>query len=269
MSNSVSFPGLGLSFTLNRVAFSVFGQEIYWYALIICFGILLAFLYALWEGKRQRIPSDTFFDLLILCLPVAIIGARLYYVFSKWDYYSQNWLQIFHIRGGGLAIYGGVIAAVIAAVIYCKVKKVNTMQLFDICSVGLLIGQGVGRWGNFVNVEAYGYETSVPWAMQIYSDFYGRVTTVHPTFFYESVWNIAGAVLLAILIRHKKRDGQIFWLYLIWYGIGRFAIEGLRTDSLMLYHWRISRIVAMLSVLLGITMSIYLIWQERRLKHKD
>lgn len=268
MSNSVAFPGLGLSFTLNRVAFSIFGQNIYWYALIICFGILLAFLYAVWEGKRENIKSDIFFDILIICLPSAIIGARLYYVFSKWDYYSQNLLQIFNIRGGGLAIYGGIIAAVIAAVIYCRVKKVNMMQLFDICSIGLLIGQGVGRWGNFVNVEAYGYETSVPWGMQICSDFYGKVTTVHPTFFYESVWNLVGAVLLAVLIRHKKQDGQIFWLYFIWYGIGRFVIEGLRTDSLMFYHLRISQIVAVLSVILGIIMSIYLFLRENKPKNE-
>ena len=266
MSHTVAFPGLGLEFTLNRVAFTLFGQNIYWYALIICAGILLAFLYALWEGKREGLKSDVFFDILIVCLPSAIVGARLYYVFSKWDYYSQNLLQIFNIRGGGLAIYGGLIAAVIAAVIYCRIKKVNMMQLFDICSIGLLIGQGIGRWGNFVNVEAYGYETTLPWGMQIYSDYYGKVTTVHPTFFYESVWDLLGAVLLAVIIRRRKQYGTVFWLYLCWYGIGRFFIEGLRTDSLMFYQFRVSQIVALLTFVVGLVMSIYLAFQRKKSK---
>ncbi len=264
MKQMVSFPGLGLSFELNRVAFSVFGIPIYWYALIICTGLVIAFFYAVREGKRQNLSSDVFLDIILYCLPAGIVGARLYYVLSKWDYYGEHPLQILNIRGGGLAIYGGIIAAVLTALIYCYVKKQKTMQIFDICSVGLLIGQGIGRWGNFVNVEAHGYETALPWRMEVYSEYYQRIAAVHPTFLYESLWNLSGAVLLAFLIRRKKADGQIFWLYLIWYGVGRFFIEGLRTDSLMFFSFRISQLVALACVALGIVMSVLLLRKKMK-----
>ncbi len=264
MSQIVSFPGLGFHFTLKR-SFSLFGLiDIYWYAVIICCGILCGFLYALQEGKRQKLQSDLFVDVLLVGLPSAIVGARLYYVLSRWDYYGTHLWQILNIRGGGLAIYGGLIGAVIAVVIYCVVKKQNILEIFDICAVSLLIGQGIGRWGNFVNVEAYGYETALPWAMQIIAD--GKPINVHPTFLYESLWNLAGAVLLACLMKHKTRNGQIFWLYLIWYGFGRFWIEGLRTDSLMFFQFRISQIVACISVLLGTFMLLYPLCRGKCLK---
>ncbi len=264
MSQTVSFPGLGLSFTLKR-SFSFFGLiDIYWYAVIICCGILCGFLYALREGKRQQLPSDLFVDVVLVGLPSAIVGARLYYVLSRWDYYGTHLGQILNIRGGGLAIYGGIIGAALAVMIYCVVKKQKILEVFDICGVSLLIGQGIGRWGNFVNVEAYGYKTNLPWAMQIAID--GKMMRVHPTFLYESIWNLTGAVLLACLMKRKKRDGQIFWLYLIWYGFGRFWIEGLRTDSLMFFQFRLSQMVAVFSVLLGIVMLLYPLCRSKHLK---
>ncbi len=267
MSHTIAFPGLGLHFTLKR-SFSFFGLiDIYWYAVIICCGILCGFLYATREGKRQNLPTDLFVDVLLVGLPSAIVGARLYYVFSRWDYYRLDFWQIFNIRGGGLAIYGGLIGAVIAVSVYCIVKKQNILQLFDICAVSLLIGQGIGRWGNFVNAEAYGYETTLPWAMEIVAE--GQPLLVHPTFLYESVWNLLGAGLLAFLIKHKKRNGQIFWLYLIWYGIGRFLIEGLRADSLMFFQFRISQLVACFSIVIGGFMLLYPLFQRNRLKENE
>ena len=249
MENYVGFPGLGLEFNISRTAFSVFGIDIYWYALIIATGIVLAYLYCTSEGKRQGINTDIFSDNLIVGLPSAIIGARLYYVIFNWSSYSGNILSVFNLRQGGIAIYGAVIGCVLVVYFYLKHKKQNVLKLFDICVIGLLIGQAMGRWGNFVNVEAYGYETNTFLRMAIYEG--GKLIFVHPTFLYESLWNLCGAVFLALIIRKKKFDGQIFLLYIIWYGIGRFFIEGLRTDSLMLFNLRISQVVAAVSVIIS------------------
>ncbi len=249
MENYVGFPGLGLEFNILRTAFSVFGIDIYWYALIIATGIILAYLYCTFEGKRQGINTDIFSDILIVGLPSAIIGARLYYVIFNWSNYSGNILSVFNLRQGGIAIYGAVIGCVAAVYFYLKHKKQNVLKLFDICVIGLLIGQAVGRWGNFVNIEAYGYETNTFLRMAIYEG--GKLIFVHPTFLYESLWNLCVAVFLALIIRKKKFDGQIFLLYIIWYGIGRFVIEGLRTDSLMLFNLRISQVVAAVSVIIS------------------
>ena len=264
MINRVSFPGIGLEFSLNRVAFSVFGFDIYWYALIIATGIVLAYLYAVYEGKRQGIKSDVFSDVLLVGLPSAIVCARAYYVFSKWDYYSRNISEIFNLRGGGIAIYGAVIGALVSVLIYCRIKKQNFLKLADIGSVGLLIGQALGRWGNFVNVEAYGSETESFLRMGIIPSGSSEMIFVHPTFLYESLWNLAGFIIFSVLMHKKKKDGQILWGYIFWYGLGRFFIEGLRTDSLMLGDMRISQLVAAISVIVGGGLSIYYYLKARK-----
>lgn len=253
---TVAFPGLGLEFNISRVAFSVFGIDIYWYALIIASGIILAYLYCILEGKRQKINTDIFSDILLVGIPSGVIGARLYYVIFNWEHYSGNLLKIFNLREGGIAIYGAVIACVTAVYFYLRYKKENVLKLFDICVIGLLIGQAVGRWGNFFNVEAYGYETQSFIRMMITSEATGKSICVHPTFLYESLWNISGALILMYIIRKKKFDGQIFLLYIVWYGFGRFIIEGLRTDSLMLGSIRISQLVALLTLIGAIVIYI-------------
>lgn len=258
--NRVGFPNLGLEFNISR-AFPVLGIDIYWYALIIATGIVLAYLYCSFEGKRQGIDNDIFSDILIVGIPSAIVGARLYYVAFNWELYSGNLLKIFNLREGGIAIYGAVIACVIAVYFYLKYKKQNVLKLFDICVIGLLIGQAIGRWGNFVNVEAYGSETNSFLKMMIEDLKTGEIIFVHPTFLYESLWNICVAFLLMYIIRKKKFDGQIFLMYIIWYGIGRAIIEGLRTDSLMIGDFRISQCVAVISAIVAFT--IYIIKVKR------
>ena len=263
MTNRITFPILGLEFNINRVAISIFGFDIYWYALIITTGILAGYFYALRQGKKQGIPGDVFSEILLIGIPSAIISARAYYVLSKWDYYSENVTEIFNLRAGGIAIYGAIIGAVIAVLIYCKIKKINTLRIFDIGAVSLLIGQSIGRWGNFVNAEAYGYETDFIFKMGIYSDIAKEFIYYHPTFLYESLWNLLGAIILSVLNKKKKVDGLIFFLYIFWYGLGRFFIEGLRTDSLMAGNFRLSQIVAALSVIIGVGVSVYLLTKGR------
>ena len=254
----IGFPGLGIEFNINRVAFSIFGIEIYWYALIIVTGIILAYLYCTYECKRQGMNPEILTDVLLVGLPSSIVGARLYYVVFRWDYYKNNLIEIFNLRSGGIAIYGAIIFAVLSVYIYLRYKKINFFKIADIASIGLLIGQCIGRWGNFVNGEAYGRETTLLWRM----DIYGEALSVHPTFFYESLWNLIGIIILSVLIRHKKKDGEIFLKYIMWYGTGRFLVEGLRTDSLMFYNLRVSQIVAVISVV--VTFIIYISLMKKK-----
>lgn len=248
----ISFPLLGENFILDPPTYvSVLGIQVYYYAVIIAAGFLLAILYILKRRDAFGLTQDSVLDMFIICVPSGIIGARLYYVlFNPTDYFGPGkWLNIFNVRQGGLAIYGGVIAAVIAVLIYSRKKKIPTAVFFDVGALGLLIGQAVGRWGNFINREAYGAETDVPWRMGLSS--VGSTVYVHPTFLYESLWNIIGFILIHIFSkRYRKYDGQLFLLYLAWYGFGRFWIEGLRTDSLYLFdtNLRISQLVAALSM---------------------
>lgn len=258
MTNVITFPRLGLSFTLNRAAIAIGNFSVYWYGLIITFGMLLAILYGLRESKFCGISSDDFFNMLIIAIPVSIICARAYYVIFSWDMYKDNIADVFDIRGGGLAIYGGVIGAVATVIIYCRAKKISLSSVLDMLAVGLLIGQSIGRWGNFVNGEAFGAATSLPWGMTVYTD--GRLIaeSVHPTFFYESLWNFIGIWVLLLYKRRKKANGELFCAYLIWYGAGRTFIEGLRADSLYLGAFRVSQLLAALTAILGIVIIIYL-----------
>ncbi len=224
--NHIAFPGLGLEFAIDPVAFSIGAKPIYWYAIIIAAGFLLAAWYAMRRANSLSVDPDRLLDALIWATPIAIICARLYYVAFEFDRYRDNLVSILYIWEGGIAIYGAVIGAIITLAIYCKVKRQNLLAMLDVGALGLLIGQAIGRWGNFVNGEAYGTATSLPWRMVV------NGVVAHPTFLYESLWNALGFVLLHFRSKHRKFKGEIFLLYVAWYGLGRGMIEGLRTDSL-------------------------------------
>lgn len=251
MVNTITFPHLGLSLTINRAAFSVFGINIYWYGIIIITGMALAFIYGVYEFKRCGLKNDDLLNMFLIALPAAIICARIYYVVFNFDLYRDNLASIFDIRSGGIAVYGSLIGAAAAVTAYCLIKKLPLGEVFDILAVGFLIGQAIGRWGNFVNGEAFGTATSLPWAMSISESGITYADGVHPTFLYESLWDALGVILLLIYRKHKRFGGEVFFAYILWYGLGRFWIEGLRTDSLYLGSLRISQIVALISVFLG------------------
>ncbi len=265
----ISFPKLNLTLNIDRVAFTIGEKNIYWYGIIIAVGFLLAVVCALHLAKKYGMKQDTVIDIVMIAAPVSIVCARLYYVAFNWDYYISHPEEIIRIWNGGLAIYGAVIAAIAVAVIYCKLKKENLALFCDIGAVGLLIGQSIGRWGNFVNQEAFGTNTNLPWGMTgsgIKEDLYSLMAKgvnvdaslpVHPTFLYESVWNFVFLVIFLLLFNKRKFDGQIFAGYLISYGFGRFFIEGLRTDSLLIGSLRVSQLVAVLCVLSGVFIMVY------------
>lgn len=287
MTNIVNFPGLGLSFELNRVAFSIFGHSVYWYGIIIAFGFLLAVFYCYQVAHRFGIDKEAIIDMLFFAVPLSIIGARAYYVIFYLDLYkdpdgSFNWGRAVAIWDGGLAIYGAVIMAVLTVVVFSKVRKINTLAFLDLGSFGLLIGQSIGRWGNFMNVEAYGGVTDVAWRMsaeriantlknkglleseQIYQAIMNGELGVHPTFLYESLWNALGFVLLCVIAKKwRKTDGQMFLSYLIWYGLGRAVIEGLRTDSLYFFNTGI-RTSQMLGLVSALAALVWLVWRLKK-----
>ncbi len=264
----ISFPNLNLTFNIDRVAFTIGGKEVYWYGIIIAVGFLLAVACGLCLAKKYGMKQDTVIDIVIIAAPVSVICARLYYVAFNWDFYGKHPEEIIRIWNGGIAIYGAVIAAIIVAAVYCKIKKENFGLFCDIGSVGLLIGQSIGRWGNFVNQEAYGVNTDLPWAMtgssikrdllemMIDGKAVDATLPVHPTFLYESLWNLVFLIAFLLLFKKRKYDGQIFAGYLISYGVGRFFIEGLRTDSLYIGGIRVSQLVAVLCVVAGAVLMI-------------
>lgn len=257
MINNISFPNLNISFNISRAAFSVFGIDIYWYGLIICLGIAVACVYGFREIRKTDISTDDFLNMILLSLPAAIICARAYYVLFSISDYMDNPIDIFNIRQGGLAIYGGIIGIMLVVLIYSRRKGLNLGALLDILAVGLLIGQCIGRWGNFVNGEAFGGETSLPWAMTVKHGARTVASLVHPTFLYESLWNLAGIAALLIYKPHKKFDGELFLLYMVIYGAGRFWIEGLRADSLYLFGAvRVSQVLSAILFAAGIVLII-------------
>ena len=256
--DKVEFPNLfSGSFAINRVAFSIFGLDIYWYGIIIALGVIVAFIYAMKRAKQFGLIADHVFDVVFVAIIAGFIGARAYYcIFINAD------INFFDLRHGGLAIYGGIIGAAIAAAVMCVIRKVNIPTLFDMGGLGLLIGQGIGRWGNFVNQEAYGAPTAgtLPWGMtgtviiedpqviamqnQLDAAGEGVYALVHPCFLYESLLCAVGFVILHFWSKKLRTfDGEIFLLYVMWYGIGRALIEGLRTDSLMIGDFRVSQLV--------------------------
>ena len=260
-SFTVSFPGLGLEFNINRVAFAIGSFKVYWYGLIIMTGMLLAILYAFLNHKRYNITN---FSKLLNCVYVGIVsgivGARLYFCIFHWDYYGKNPVEILYIHEGGLAIYGGIIGALIGGLIIAKIQKMKFLPILDITMVGFLIGQGIGRWGNFVNQEAFGTATDLPWRMV--SEATDGIA-VHPCFLYESLWCLLGVLVLHLFSRYRQKyAGQIFYLYLVWYGFERMIVEGLRTDSLYIpftifgMQIRVSQALSLALFIIGIVLLI-------------
>ncbi|MBE7023391.1 MAG: prolipoprotein diacylglyceryl transferase [Ruminococcaceae bacterium] len=256
MINHISFPNLGWEFEINRIAFSVFGMPVYLYGVIIALGLLLAFLYGVYEAKRVGLSQDDLLNMLLIGIPAAIVCARAYYVAFEWDSYKNNLAEIFNIRGGGIAIYGAVIGVAVSVFFYCRAKKLNMGKVLDLLAVGLLIGQSIGRWGNFVNGEAFGVSCNLPWAMTIVNEGRTVAEMAHPTFFYESLWNGLGLVVLLLFRKHKAFEGEVFCGYMIWYGIGRMFIEGLRTDSLYIGIFRVSQLLSGVLVVVGIILIV-------------
>ncbi|NLY67493.1 MAG: prolipoprotein diacylglyceryl transferase [Tissierellia bacterium] len=239
---------------MDPVAFEIFGIEVMWYGVLISIGVFIGIILALRETKRVGVKEDDFIDLLIFAIPSAIIGARLYYVIFNWDYYGKNLDQILNFRGGGLAIHGAIIAAIIVAILFTRKRKLDFWQMADIAAPSLILGQAIGRWGNYINQEAYGVPTDLPWGIIIDG------VKVHPTFLYESIGNF---IIFFILLWYRKKTkvtGEVFLIYLILYSSVRFFVEGLRIDSLMLGPVRVAQLVSISAIII----SFYLLHKRRK-----
>ncbi len=255
---TVEFPDLNLFFQFDGTAFAIGTFEIRWYAVWIATGLVLAVMFALWQGKRYDIARDDILDVTLYGAIVAILCARIYFVLFNLDYYLANPLQILNTRGGGIAIYGAIIGAALTVVWYCKRKKMSILNFYDLGCMGMLIGQIIGRWGNFVNAEAYGSETTLPWRMVILDAYTGQYIGVHPTFLYESLWNLATLIILFAYSKSRKFYGEIFLWYVVSYGIGRAWIEQLRVDSLP-YNgsYKVSQIVGLATAIIAVGFLVY------------
>jgi phosphatidylglycerol:prolipoprotein diacylglycerol transferase len=263
---SIAFPGLGLSFDPPGTAFVLFGFHFYWYGIIIAAGFLLAAVYAIKRAPVFGLTGDHVIDAMFVAVPLALIGARLYYVIFNFELFHGNIGRIFSFRGGGMAIYGGIIGAVIGAWLYARYKRVRLSVLLDIAAPALLIGQSIGRWGNFINREAFGTPTEALWRMEVHSVELGRRVLAHPTFLYESLWCALGFLLLHLYARRRKFRGEVFLMYTAWYGLGRAYIEGLRTDALFFLNTqlRVSQALALISLILAAIALFYLrVFKER------
>lgn len=264
MANYISFPGIGIDeFPVKKIAFSLFGRDIAWYGVIIMFGVILSVLYVLNRAKYEKIKSDDILDFAIFIIPIAVIGARAYYVLTRLNEY-HSFYEMIAIWEGGLAIYGAIIAGALTALVICKIKKIKILKMFDMLSPAVMIGQIIGRWGNFMNAEAYGTTTDIFIRMGIRSEFMEAPMYVHPTFLYESMWNLLGFILINAYYKKKKYDGEIFLMYISWYGIGRFFIEGLRTDSLYVGQFRISQVIGIVSFVVGSICLVYMYFKKAR-----
>ena len=262
--SAISFPLLG-NFSLNPPSyFTVFGRPIYFYGVLIALGFALAILFCSKHAPDFGIKSDDFIDLMLWLTPLSIVGARLYFVIFRWQDYAADPKQLFAVWEGGLAIYGGIIAGVLVMAAVCRHKRIPFAAMLDLGVYGLLIGQILGRWGNFMNREAFGAETTVFCRMGL-TDPAGNTIYVHPTFLYESLWNLIGLLFLIWFSRAGKRrwDGQCAAIYFFWYGLGRTWIEGLRTDSLYLGSTGI-RVSQLLSLVLVLVMGLLLLLQSRK-----
>ncbi len=274
---SIRFPHLGIEFENLGKSIDVFGFQIAYYGIIIVLGIISGYFVARWQAKRTGQDPELYLDFALKAIVLSLLGARLYYVIFEWSYYMEHPIQILNIRNGGLAIYGGVITAILCALIYAKIKKISFWLLTDTGILGLITGQIIGRWGNFFNREAFGDYTNGFFAMQIKKSEVAADTItdqmlqnvktingidyiqVHPTFLYESLWNFGLLIILILYSKHKKVDGELIALYLFGYGLGRFWIEGLRTDQLLLWGTAIpiSQIVSVGAMLLGVGIIAY------------
>ena len=259
---NIGFPELGIDpMKIDNVAFNVFGKDVYWYGVIIAVGFILALAFAAYRFKKEGMKTDDLLDIALFSVPIGIIGARLYYVVFNHTQFS-SFYEVIAIWDGGLAIYGGVIFGVITALLVCRFKKLSIGKVFDILCISLMIGQAVGRWGNFVNGEAFGAITQLPWGMTI-----NGTGPWHPTFFYESLWNVLGIVLLLLWGKYlKKQNGEIFWGYMAWYGLGRAFIEYLRTDSLMIGDFKVSLILGAVFFLAG---ALRIVWLRTKMPPEE
>jgi len=260
-NSPILFPGLGLELNPSATVFPShvpFLGNIHWYGLVIAVGFLLAVIYANCRRKQFGVTEDQLITMLLWAVPSAIICARAYYCIFNWSIFADDPVSCLYIWQGGLAIYGGVIGGVGAAAIYCKCKKISFGAMADLGGLGFLIGQSAGRWGNFFNREAFGAATENFLRMGLY-DYAGNLEFYHPTFLYESVWNMIGFVILHFVSKKRKFDGEVFCLYVAWYGLGRFFVEGLRTDSLYLFGTgiRVSQLLAIVSCLLAVVFILY------------
>lgn len=281
MNTSINFPNLGIHLSNVGKSISIGGFEIAYYGMIIACGMILGLCIAMWVAKKTNQNPDQYFDVALYAIPIALIGARAYYVIFSWDQYKDNLIHILYFREGGLAIFGGVIAAVITFYVYVKIKKQNFWLMADTACVGLVLGQIIGRWGNFFNREAFGGYTNSLFAMQlplnavrssdVTQEMMEHLQTidgvqyiqVHPTFLYENLWNIGVLLLLLLFTKHKKFDGEIFLLYLAGYGIGRFWIEGLRTDQLLLPGIKLPVSQVLSAVVAIVSIAVILIQRKR------
>ena len=249
---TISFPSLGIEINPPR-AFDLGPLSLNIYGMLIAFGLLLAVLYGCRRSKQFGLTEDNIMDGVLWVTPFAILCARLYYCAFTWEQYASDPISILYIWKGGLAIYGGVLGALVGVTVFTKIKRIKLAALLDLVSLGFLIGQSIGRWGNFFNREAFGAETESFLRMGLQNVVTDSVAYYHPTFFYESVWNLVGFVALHFLSKRRKYDGQVALGYVAWYGLGRAFIEGLRTDSLMWGPFRVSQVLAMVSCIAAVT----------------
>ena len=262
LASPITFPNLGITVDPSPVAFTVFGKDIYWYGIIIASGFLLAVLYMLHRAKDFGVTQDDVLDMILWAVPIGVVCARLYYCIFYWELYEDDPISMLYIWEGGLAIYGGIIGGVITLLVVAKVKKIPAPVLLDLAGMGVIIGQCIGRWGNFFNEEAHGMQTDLPWAQIIDGVGY------HPTFLYESIWCFALFwFLLWFDNRHRSFNGQIICLYMILYSVERFFVEGLRTDSLMFGPLRQAQLISLGLILIGIV--LYVVLKKRAASKGD
>ena len=254
--SSIFFPFLGLELDPGR-GFSIGSMTVHYYGVIIAVGLLLAVLYGCKRSKEFGLKEDDIMDGVLWITPFAILCARIYYCIFSWDQYADNPISILYIWNGGLAIYGGVLGAVLGVLVFCRIKKIKIGALLDVVALGFLIGQSLGRWGNFFNREAFGAATDSFFRMGLMNKYTGEYEYYHPTFLYESLWNVAGFVLLHFLSKKRKYDGQIALGYAAWYGMGRALIEGLRVDSLYWGPFRVSQVLAAASCVAAVAVLLW------------
>lgn len=248
---------------MDRVAFTIFGIDVMWYGILMATGMILGTFLAIKEAKRVGISEDDVLNLAMCAIPSGVIGARLYYVIFNWSYYSQNPSQILNFRGGGMAIHGALIGGILAGFIYTRIRKINFFKMADIALIGMPLAQAIGRWGNYINGEAHGGPTNLPWGIMVDG------VKVHPTFLYESIWDFGLFIFLWMFRKKKKYEGQLAVYYIILYSLGRFFIEGLRTDSLMIGPLRMAQVISLIGVIGGIIAHIYLLKKNNNTNEEE
>lgn len=277
MTETLLFPGLGLEFELNRVAFQLGPITVYWYGIIAATALSLGMLYCFSRARSFGVDPDKMVDLMLVTIVLGVICARIYYVAFSWDQYKDDLMSVFHIWEGGIAIYGGILGGILGIVLMCRLRDIKLLPMLDLAVAPLILGQAIGRWGNFVNIEAFGCNTDLPWGMtgpsivsyltrhqQELAEIGVAIDPqkpVHPTFFYESAWCLLGFFILLYLTKHRRFDGQLTLFYAGWYGAGRFVIEGLRTDSLMWGGIRVSQMLALVWSIASFAMLFY-VWNK-------